>query len=133
GQIPNPLMPMVLREMDCALAVSRAEACTNLPANEAMACGVPVIMAPNTGMLDLVSDGNCIALTHQTPITDFAPSGTEGWGESDVDEIVAALERLYTDTALRRETGKKGADWIIAERRVWAEHAERLKSLVLSL
>ena len=48
GPIPNPLMPAVLREMDCALQPSRAEACTNLPAKEAMACGIPVIVADNT-------------------------------------------------------------------------------------
>jgi glycosyltransferase involved in cell wall biosynthesis len=133
GPVPNPTMPSVLREMDCALAVSRAEACTNLPATEAMACAVPVIVAKNTGVLDLVDGGNCLPLTRQTPIRDFAPSGTDGWGESDVDEIVAALERLYTDSKLRREIGEGGAAWMVREKRNWSSHAERLKSLVLSL
>ena len=133
GQIPNPMMPAILREMDCALAVSRAEACTNLPATEAMACGIPIIIAKNTGVLDLAGDGNCIPLTRQTPIKDFAPSGTDGWGESDVEEIVQALERLYTDAELRNTIGRTGAGWMVKERRNWAEHAGRLKSLVLSL
>ena len=133
GQIPNPMMPAVIREMDCALAVSRAEACTNLPAAEAMACGIPTIIAKNTGVLDLVGDGNCIPLTHQAAIRDFAPSGTDGWGESDVEEIVQALERLYADRELRDTIGRAGAGWMVKERRNWAEHAGRLKSLVLSL
>ncbi len=42
--IPNQMMPTILREMDVALQPSRAEACTNLPVKEAMACGVPVIV-----------------------------------------------------------------------------------------
>lgn len=132
-QIPNPVMPSVLREMDCAIAVSRAEACTNLPATEAMACGIPVILAPNTGVLDLAREDNCIRLTRQTPVTNVVESGTEGWGESDVEEIVAALERLYADRAQAERIGSAGADWIVKENRTWAAHAERLKSLVLSL
>jgi glycosyltransferase involved in cell wall biosynthesis len=133
GPTPNPFMPAVLREMDCALAPSRAEACTNLPAKEAMACGVPVIVAENTGVKDLVAAGNCIALKRQTPICDVAQSGTEGWGESDVDEILEGLERLYTDSILRKSIGRRGADWIVQEGRTWQAHAERLKSLILSL
>jgi hypothetical protein len=56
----NSLMPAVLREMDCAIQVSRCEACTNLPAKEAMACGVPVILANNTGTRDLIDTDNCL-------------------------------------------------------------------------
>jgi glycosyltransferase involved in cell wall biosynthesis len=133
GQTPNPLMPGVLREMDCALAPSRAEACTNLPAKEAMACGIPVILSDNTGVKDLIAADNCIALKRQKPIRDFAQSGTEGWGESDVEEILDALERLYTDTALRTSIGRQGAEWVVKEGRTWEAHAERLKSLILSL
>lgn len=133
GPVPNPVMPMVLREMDCALLPSRAEACTNLPAKEAMACGVPVILAENTGVRDLVGSDNCVPLRNQTPITDLADSGTLGWGESSVDEIVAALELLYTDTQRRRAIGAAGADWILREQRTWQAHAAQLKDFVLSL
>jgi glycosyltransferase involved in cell wall biosynthesis len=133
GRTPNPLMPAVLREMDCALVPSRAEGCTNLPANEAMACAIPVIVPDNTGMKDLIADGNCLPLKRQRPIEHVAGSGTDGWGESDVEEILDSLERLYTDTALRRAIGRAGADWILREGRSWANHAGRLKSLVLSV
>src|ERR1019366_7537777 len=95
GFVPNPLMPSVLREMDVSLQPSRAEACTNLPVKEAMACGVPVIAAFNTGMKDLLHDDNCIALKKQARIKDQNEASTDGWGESDVDEIVAALEFAY--------------------------------------
>jgi glycosyltransferase involved in cell wall biosynthesis len=133
GQVPNALMPSLLREMDCALAPSRAEACTNLLAKEAMACGVPVILAANTGVNDLIAGGNSLPLTHQKTVRDYPHSGTEGWGESDVEEIVEALERLYSDTALRKRIGEAGSAWIVEAGRTWSNHARQLKSLLLSL
>lgn len=133
GQVPNAMMPSILREMDCALAPSRAEACTNLLAKEAMACGVPVILAPNTGVKDLIAEGNSLALTRQQPVRDYPHAGTEGWGESDVEEMLDSLERLYSDTALRKKIGETGAGWLLGEGRTWSNHAKELKSLLLSL
>lgn len=133
GPVPNPLMPSVLREMDCALLPSRAEACTNLPAKEAMACGIPVILANNTGVRDLVGGDNCVALETQDPIPALPGSGTDGWGESRVEEIVAALEMLYTDHQRRRAIGAAGAQWILGERRTWRDHAAQLRDLVIAL
>jgi len=132
GLVPNPMMPAILREMDCVLAPSRAEACTNLVAAEAMACGVPVICADNTGVKDLIAPDNSWPLRSQSAIRDYAASGTDGWGESDVDEIVNALERFYADSALRKEIGLNGARWLIDEHRTWADHARELKSLITS-
>ena len=130
--IPNHLMPMVLREMDCAVQVSRCEACTNLPANEAMACGVPVILANNTGVRDLIDGDNCVAVNSQGPVR-VPGLGTEGWGESDVDEIVGALEALYIDTQRRKRIGAQGATWIAERRRTWRDHAAALKTHLLGL
>ena len=129
-QIPNLLMPRVLCDMDCAVFPSRAEAGTNLPAKETMACGVPVILAANTGLKDIIDSGNCIALTEQKPIDD---RGTEQWGESNVEEIIQALERLYADSSYRQKMGREGAGWILANQRTWEGHARRLKSLIMSL
>lgn len=114
-QMPNPLMPAIFREMDCALAPSRAEAGTNLCAIEAMACGVPTIIADNTGGSDIIGQGNCIALKRQSPVRNPDIGGTEDWRESDVEEILEALEALYADTALRKKVGREGADWLIRE------------------
>jgi glycosyltransferase involved in cell wall biosynthesis len=129
----NTQMPAILREMDCAVQVSRCEACTNLPATEAMACGVPVILADNTGVRDLIDADNCVALQHQTPIELTSGIGTAGWGDSSVEEIVAALEMLYTDTQSRRRIGARGAEWIIERRRTWRNHASELKTHLFSL
>jgi glycosyltransferase involved in cell wall biosynthesis len=116
--------------MDCAVFPSRAEAGTNFSAKEVMACGIPVILPTNTGMKDLIHDGNCIALTKQKPIHDC---GMEQWCESDVEEIVYALERLYVDSSYRHKLGRDGAAWILAHGRTWASHARQLKSLIMSL
>jgi glycosyltransferase involved in cell wall biosynthesis len=131
--MPNFLMPAVLREMDCALQVSRCEACTNLPAKEAMACGVPVILANNTGTRDLIDVDNCVALNSQDRVVGQPGVGTDGWGESRVEEIVAALEKLYMDTQMRKRIGERGAEWIVQQRRTWRDHATDLKAHLLSL
>jgi glycosyltransferase involved in cell wall biosynthesis len=127
--MPNQMMPSILREMDVALQPSRAEACTILPAKEAMACGLPVIIAHNTGMKDLITEDNSIPLWTQAPVPDTYRS-TEGWGESSVDEIVEALERVYVDRAWGRELGARAARWI-AENRTWKSHSKQLKQFLL--
>lgn len=130
---PNQLMPTLLREMHVALQPSRAESCTNLPAMEAMACGVPVIIGDNTGMKDLITEDNCVRLAHQDAVPQRSPNySTAGWGESSIDEIVEALEVLYVDQGRRDAIGASGSRWI-REHRTWQVHADKLKDLVLSL
>jgi glycosyltransferase involved in cell wall biosynthesis len=126
GLMPNQLLPTVLRDMDCALFPNRCEGGTNLVCMEAMACGVPAIVADNTGVKDIITDANCVALRRQSPIPG---AGTAGWGESDLDEILDALERLYTSSALRRQIGAQGASFMA--KRTWRAHGEALKSVVL--
>ena len=133
GRTPNAMTPAILREMDCVLAPSRAEGGTNLVVNEAMACGIPVIVAANTGATDIIAEGNSIPLRAQGVVRSNDETATEGWGESDPEEIIAALEALYTDSQKRTRIGKSGAEWILSEGRTWENHARRLKAVVLSL
>ncbi|MCC6316054.1 MAG: tetratricopeptide repeat protein [Gemmatimonadaceae bacterium] len=112
GRQPNAVMGQLVREADVALFPNRAEGGTNLVAMECMAAGVPTILAANTGHLDLVATGGCQPLTTQLqpprPTRYF--DGIEGWGESDVDEVVAALETAYTDRAAMCALAARGAD-----------------------
>lgn len=133
GRIPNAMMPAVLREMDVCLQPSRAEACTNLPVKEAMAAGVPVIAARNTGMLDLLTEANCLPLLRQGPVEAPEGWGVEGWGESEVDEIVAWLEYAYSHRERARERGLAARRWLIDNGRTWSSHARELKSWLLGL
>lgn len=127
--VPNPIMPTILREMDCAIFPNRCEAATNLVAMEAMACGVPVVIANNTGMADLIEDGNCIPLRRQTAVVSPDGWGTDGWGETDIEELLEAMERLYTSPDLRKDIAAKGVAAMAS--RTWKHHADRLKQVVL--
>ena len=129
GLLPNQLMPTVLRDMDCAVFPNRCEGGTNLVCMEAMACGVPVILANNTGVKDIIANGNCIALQRQSPVASGGSANTEGWGESDVEEILDALEQLYASSALRREIGAQGGSFMST--RTWRSHSEALRRVVL--
>lgn len=107
GSVPNNLMPDVYSQVDVAVFPNRCEGGTNLVAMECLACGVPTILSANTGHLDLVDERHCYPLVKQGPVQPVYPfQGTEGWGESDVDETVEMLERVYSH---RQEAQKRGA------------------------
>ncbi|HEY8573108.1 glycosyltransferase family 4 protein [Phenylobacterium sp.] len=133
GVIPNPMLPAVLREMDVAVFPNRCEGGTNLVAMEAMACGVPTVLSRNTGHLDLIEDGNSYVLQIQRPLSGVeAPVGDiEGWGESDPDELVDALERAYADREDARLRGGRGAQTL--SRFTWAETARQMKDLIVEV
>ncbi len=115
GALPNQQMAQTIRECDVALFPNRCEGGTNLVAMETMACGVPVILSANTGHLDLLAEsGAAIPLTRQQPVRGRCPlfRGTEGWGESDVAEMVERLEEAYRDRNAIRERGARGAGFL---------------------
>jgi hypothetical protein len=58
-------------------------------------------------------------------------AATEGWGESDVEEIVEALERCYTDRAQANALGARGA--AAMQSFTWANQVDRLLSAVSPL
>ena len=129
GLAPNWLMPTILREADAALFMNRCEGGTNLVAMECMACGVPTILSANTGHLDLLRDQSARALMRQTrPRIPSGYRGIEGWGESDIEEAVDALEDIYADRAAAAETGKRGATLLAGM--TWARQAALLKEAI---
>jgi len=131
GAVPNAAMPTILREMDVAVFPNRCEGGTNLVAMECMACGVPTILSANTGHLDLIDDATCFPLLAQAPHAGMREgyAGAGGWGESDVDEVVEALERAYADRAEAARRAQRGAA-LVAEM-TWARTAARTKQIVL--
>jgi glycosyltransferase involved in cell wall biosynthesis len=111
GLTPNAMLGQIVREADVAVFTNRCEGGTNLVAMECMASGVPTIVSANTGHLDLTATGGCFALRSQTAVKQPTRyfTGVDGWGESDVDEVVALLERLYSDRDLGGDRAKQGA------------------------
>jgi len=77
-----------------------------------------VILARNTGVKDLIGKDNALCSHASGPRHRYAAAGTEGWGESDVEEIVGGLERLYSDTDSYTLVGKWRV-WLL-QTRTWA-------------
>ncbi len=95
---PNIYMAPIIRETDVALFPNRGEGGTNLVAMETLASGIPVILAANSGQLDFADPNICRPLKKQEKtIATVAMPGVEGWGESDVEEVVEALEEIYSN------------------------------------
>lgn len=128
GRVPNQDMGRILREVDVAVFPNRAEGGTNLVAMECMACGVPVILSKNTGHLDLIGPDHTISLTTQDRVS-FPGMGTEGWGESSVDEIVDALEKVYQNRQDAQKIGQQAA--IFMQNWSWSRQVEALKKTIL--
>ena len=107
----NLLMPWVLRECDIAVFPNRCEGGTNLVAMEALACGIPTYVSYNTGQKDIVDLMGANALKTQRPVKS-APNinSLQDWGESDVDEVVEAMEYVYTHRDEAREKALKTAN-----------------------
>jgi glycosyltransferase involved in cell wall biosynthesis len=131
GRTPNIAMPHVLREADVGLFANRCEGGTNLVAMECMACGVPVILSANTGHLDLLEPGDvALPLTRQAPVK-WDGADVEGWGESDVDEIVERLETIWRNREAARSIGQRGAAFMATM--TWDRQTERLLRALLPL
>lgn len=126
---PNMLMPAILHECNAAIFPNRCEGGTNLVAMETMACGIPTVVADNTGqhdlveMLDFPSFGTCAPVkappSHAT---------VEDWGETDPDAVVEALEKIYSDYASAKAHALKCAEKIKAWD--WAQQNEKLLHIV---
>lgn len=131
GTVPQPRMPALLREMDVALFPNRCECGTNLVAMEAMACGLPAILSANTGHLDLMTPENSYALSRQRPVEPgrAGVAGSEGWGESDCEEILEQLEAVYTDRAEAARRGTKAAATLA--QLPWQRQVQALKATIL--
>ncbi|MBD2069380.1 tetratricopeptide repeat protein [Leptolyngbya sp. FACHB-671] len=132
GLIPNHLVGQILREADVAVFPNRCEGGTNLAAMESLACGVPTILSANTGHLDLIDENHCYSLKTQGEVKPTQSySGVAGWGEPDPEELVEALEAIYTN---RQEAYQRGInathfmqDW------TWEKQVGRLLEVIKPL
>ncbi|MGQ9867065.1 MAG: tetratricopeptide repeat protein [Pseudanabaenaceae cyanobacterium] len=132
GPQPHERMAPLLREADVALFPNRAEGGTNLVAMECMACGIPTILSNNTGHQDLIASNHNYVLQQQGPVPVVAPiRSTEGWGESDIEEILTVLETIYGDRPQAQAKGQRGAAWIA--RYTWAHQMQQLATVLTAI
>lgn len=127
----NLLMPIIMREAHLAVFPNRCEGGTNLVAMEAMACGVPTVLSANTGHFDLIGDDTCYPLTRQPPVAGGADQGRDGWGESDIDELVAVMEDAFQDRAEAARRGANGARLMTGL--TWEHQTDRLMAVLADL
>ncbi|MEG4043376.1 tetratricopeptide repeat protein [Microcoleus sp. Pol17_C1] len=132
GLIPNHLAGQILREADCAVFTNRCEGGTNLVAMESMACGIPTILSANTGHLDLIYSHICYPLWSQGRAKLTAPfSGVEGWGESEVAEVVDALEQVYTNREESKRRGLAAANFMLDW--TWEKQVKRFLDVIADM
>ena len=99
-------------------------------AMECMAAGVPTVVSANTGHLDLIATGGCFALRSQrsVPHPTCYFTAVDGWGESDVEEIVALLEQLYANRTLGIERAAQGVRAM--QQRTWSKQVDALLAVL---
>lgn len=108
GLMPHNLTPLIYRDANVALFTNRCEASTNMVAMECIAMGIPVILSDNTGHKDLPGH----KLRRQTkPPSSGMYEGQEGWGESDIEEVLEALEKAYTGHTYIPDPGDFADEW----------------------
>ncbi|MGD1804113.1 tetratricopeptide repeat protein [Dapis sp. BLCC M126] len=125
GPIPNYMVGQILRETDVSVFTNRCEGGTNLVAMESLACGIPTIISANTGHLDIINDSHCYPLRSQKSVkpTPHFP-GIEGWGESDVEEVVEMLEKVYSDRENAKVKGSNAVNFM--QNLTWEKQIQRL-------
>jgi len=95
---------------------SSVEDSFNLPALEAMACGLPVILSSSAGMSEYLEDG-ADGLLLRNP--------------KDADELATALRRLLADRELCVQLGTNAVQ--TAMRFSWDQHAETIYQLLCTI
>ncbi|NEP79752.1 MAG: glycosyltransferase [Okeania sp. SIO3B3] len=125
GPIPNYMVGQILREADVAVFTNRCEGGTNLVAMESLACGIPTIISANTGHLDIINNSHCYPLHNQNSVkpTPQFP-GIDGWGESDVEEVVEMLEKVYFDREYAQLRSKTAVSFM--QDLTWEKQIQRL-------
>ena len=105
---------------------------------EALAVGLAVVLSNNTGHVDIVSPEWSYPVWQQHATGDRggelgAPAHVlEGWGESDVDEAVRALERIYAHRGEARERGRRAARFV-REQRTWEHNGKTFADILTDL
>ena len=132
GMPPNRNLPDHISTADMAIFPNRCEPGTNLMAMEAMAMGLPSVIAANTGQLDLVGDDRCYSLIDQTPVQPYPPyKGVQGWCEPTIEELLERMEEIYQDRASARLRGVEAANFM--SNLSWSNQIDHLLSEIDAL
>jgi len=96
-------------EADAMVLPSRGEG-LNLPAAEALAAGLPLIVTGFGGQLDFCSPDNAVLVDYQlTPSGSHLATPHSLWADPNVDDLVAALQRAIDDPDATRRAQRGAA------------------------
>lgn len=108
-------MEALYHKADCFVFPSRGEG-FGLPPIEAMATGLPVIMAKNTGMADYADDRYMYVIEKHklTPAKGFPKEwGNVGnWYDPDYDELKRLMMHAYSNQSYSYDMGVRAAEWV---------------------
>lgn len=137
GRQSQAELSTMLEEADVAIFPNRAESDANPHVLECMAKGVPVILSHNTGHLDVAHAAHSWPLLRQDAVVHTSLSntrgvvasvGTDGWGESSVDEIVEHLEQIYINREAARVRAARARAFVTPMD--WGTQVQRLMALL---
>jgi glycosyltransferase involved in cell wall biosynthesis len=130
GLLHNPQLAILLRGVDVAVFPSRAEAEPHGAALECLATGVPTIIADNTGQHELAQAPYVWSLEATATPRSVPPgvTGTDGWGEARVEQIVALLEQIHAQQKAARLRAAAAVPDMA--RRSWAVQARQFVDLL---
>jgi glycosyltransferase involved in cell wall biosynthesis len=132
GMPSNRNLPDHISTADMAIFPNRCEPGTNLMAMEAMAMGLPCVIAANTGQLDLISKDRCYSLVDQTPVQPYPPyNEVRGWSEPTIEETLERMEEIYQDRAGARLRGVEAANFM--SKFSWSNQIDHLLSEIDAL
>lgn len=127
-----PDLGNLLRSTNAAVFTNRCSPSTNPLAMASLVCGTPTILSANTGHLDLLRHNLGYPLQVQRPVkSGVASIGRDGWGESDVEEVVETLERIYTNPQEACYRSQVAADFM--QEWTWARQIQPLIETIESL
>ena len=113
-----------LQAADCFVSCARAEG-WGLPIIEAMACGVPTIVADWSGSTEYAGDALKVrVLSHRKPAGIYGNWDVPGvWGEPDYDHLVEVMRDAYDNHAAHKEKALATSE-MIRTKFSWAASAK---------
>lgn len=120
----------IYKNTDLGLFPNRCEGGTNLVLMEYMACGKPVIASYSSGHRDVLTEDNSIPIKSLHPFTVQNEQGTViyRWEESDLDEVISALEWAYWHRDELKKIGRIAGEDLA--KLTWAKSAREFYAIM---
>lgn len=128
----NHLMRWAYANSDVGLFPNRCEGGNNMVMCEYMACGRPVIASTMTGHRDVVVSEYALCLQSYEPVLAHIGTDVTGtWSEPAIDEIIALLEKAYSDREMLCHLGTSAG--LAMTRLSWSGAARNFHGLATRL